>query len=416
MHRLISTLSLAMLCTCSASAQSNYWKPVLSGTQKKLVSVSFGNAQIGYISGADSTLLRSLDGGASWQPLSHTGLPLSASSPDIVHLDFLSASTGYAVVSSLRFPQFRGSLCKTTDSGKSWAVIDNSINVAAARSFFFDEQTGFVIGSQFFAGKTLHRMRQGAWDSSHLFSYDPGEFLTAIDFLDRNTGMVAGDGGQVYRTADGGATWDTVQTVVDTTINTLTYLDARTILAGSDDIGGAVLVSHDGGRTWQKDLNTLTFSYPAIKGLAVSARDSFIAIGQSSGAPAGIILWVHQNAVYNFISTQPLNAVATRDSAVAFVVGDSGIILSNREAVLGLPVAIAMLPRICPNPASDYCTVEAAVPVSLRLTDVTGRTVLMVSKPSREHRLRIQGLAPGGYTLQASGPRGETFSQKLIVR
>lgn len=414
MYRRIATaFALSLLAFCAA-AQNDYWQPVPSGIDKSLASVSFGSPGVGYIGGADSTLLRTVDGGISWQALGHAGMPLSASWPDIVHLDFVSASTGYAVVSSLEYPQYRGALCKTTDSGHSWIVID-SINIAAARSFFFDEQNGFVIGSQFFAGKTLHRMRQERWDASKFFSYDPSAFLKAIDFFDTSLGIVGGDGGQVYRSFDGGLSWDTVQTVVDTAINALKFLNAHTVLAGSDNNGGALLISYDTGRTWQIDPNTLTFSYPALKDIAVSPRDSFIAVGHVWGFPWGIILWIRNGVVYNMGASQYLNAVAMRDDSVAFIVGDSGLILSNRAAILNVPPVQLPGWRIYPNPASGFCHAEAAFPFTFQLYDMKGSLVRSADKPAVQHRISLRGLVPGVYLLRGEGPHQEQVAMRLVV-
>jgi photosystem II stability/assembly factor-like uncharacterized protein len=415
MHKFISSVFLALLCSFYASAQGDYWKEIPSGTDRMLTSISFGSAEVGYIGGADSTLLRTVNGGRSWQALGHADMPFSASLPDIVDLDFVSASTGFAVVSNLKHPVYRGTLCKTTDSGNTWTVVD-SINVAAMRSFFFDEQNGFVIGSQFFAGKTLHRMHRGQWIGSEIFSYDPAAFLKAIDFFDTSLGVVGGDGGQVYLTSNGGASWDTVQTVVDTTINALKFLNAQTIIAGSDDNSGAVLISYNGGHSWQKDLNTLTFSYPAIKDVAASHRDSFIAVGHAFGMQSGIVLWMRQGIVHNFVAPHFLNALSLRDDSVAFIVGDSGLILSNHESLLRVPAAASLQGRVFPNPAAGYCIVEAAVPVTLQLFDARGRLVRSIPAAARQHRVSLRSLSTGVYTLHAQGPAGERLVRQLVVQ
>ena len=43
-------------------AQINYWNPVVSGTTKVLLSISFGSSTTGYIAGKDTTLLKTTDG------------------------------------------------------------------------------------------------------------------------------------------------------------------------------------------------------------------------------------------------------------------------------------------------------------------------------------------------------------------
>jgi len=409
---LLLTAALLMCC----GAQSQYWRPVTSGTNKQLASISFGSPQVGYISGSDSLLLRSLDGGVSWNVLHLTGLNMTFATPDIIHVNFISAATGYAIVGRLDNPVYSGVLYRTNDSGKTWSHVVTG-NIAASRTFFFDADNGYEIGSAFFAGKTIIRQSGGVWGMEKTLSFDPSQFLYGIDFRNAQTGIVGGHNGYVHRTFNSGTTWDTVKTIVDSTINDLKFLNDRTIMAGTDDDGGGILVSYDTGRTWQVDFNTLTFAYPDIKGLAVSGRDSFIAVGHTSFGNTGIILWQDGAFANNFMTTQRLNAVTMRDDSVAYIVGDSGTIFTNRQSVLGVLPGGGRAAQLTlyPNPAAGICYTQAAYTHTLRLYDATGRLVRERPRPALTHTIELGDLCPGVYMLQSSSGQGETAYQKLVV-
>lgn len=397
-------------------AKSQYWQPVASGTKGNLLSVSFGSQKVGYISGTDSLLLRTVDGGLSWKPVAHNGLLLGVGNPDIIHVNFLSADTGFAIIGDVEFPIYRGILFKTTDSGKTWTSVMPG-NIAAARTYFFDAGNGYVIGSAFFAGYTVIQQSGGIWGHEKMFSYNPREFLYGIDFRNKNTGIVGGHGGLVYRTFDGGNTWDTVKTIVDSAINDLKFLSDRTILAGSDNDGAAILISHDTGRTWNLDMSTLTFAYPDIKGLAVSKRDSFIAIGHASFATAGIIIWQDGAFANNFATPQRLNAIAMRDDSVAYIVGDSGTIYTNRSAVLDVANSevSAMELRVFPNPANDIFYTESVRLHTLRIYDALGRLVDEKKQPANSHAISVASLSAGIYVIQAIAENGTAVVRKVVL-
>jgi photosystem II stability/assembly factor-like uncharacterized protein len=416
MKRLIVLATALLLVHTHSLAQGFYWHKVASGTTKKLTSISFGNGQVGYISGTSGLLLRSTDGGLTWGSLAYSGLVLSLASPDIIHVNFLSAATGYAVVGNAANPVYTGSLYRTNDSGKTWQAI-NAGNIAIARTFFFDANNGFCIGSAFFAGQTIVKQTSATWGPEKQFSYDPSRFLYGIDFRNAAVGIVGGDSGYVYRTFNGGASWDTVKTVVDSTINSLKFLSDRTILAGTNNDGCGVLISNDTGRTWQFEMYTLTFAYPDIKGIVASKRDSFIAVGHASLASAGVILWHDSGHVYNEMTTQRLNDVAMRDDSTAYAVGDSGLILTKRRPPLriGGPGGNTEHIQVYPNPAPGYCTVEATYLHTIRMFDALGRLVLQEDKPAKKHSLVLGHLSRGVYILEALGEQRSAFYQRIIV-
>lgn len=69
--------------------------------------------------------------------------------------------------------------------------------------------------------------------------------------------------------------------------------------------------------------------------------------------------------------------------------------------------------RVYPNPAQDIVSVQAPVPLSLTLTDLSGR---VVTHTQRDNSLRIHGCPAGVYLLQISDENGHLLQvEKLLI-
>lgn len=154
------------------------------------------------------------------------------------------------------------------DGGRQFTDISGPVaqgaGFAQARAVFFvDAQVGWVA-----VGPKVWRTsdRGATWTSS-----DAGFDVGAIHFFDARRGLVAGDGGQVKGTTDGGASWTAVSTPAGPMLRTLHFVDDQHGWAGGheeDDEaalpdGAVVFVTSDGGRTWSKGA-----SLPANQGIS----------------------------------------------------------------------------------------------------------------------------------------------------
>jgi photosystem II stability/assembly factor-like uncharacterized protein len=78
---------------------------------------------------------------------------------------------------------------------------------------------------------------------------EAGKDLNAVYFTDSKRGWMAGDGGLVFRTEDGGRSWVRQSVGTDEQINDLYFRDKEDgyLIAGS-----AILITSDSGRTWRE--------------------------------------------------------------------------------------------------------------------------------------------------------------------
>ena len=186
-----------------------------SGVNVRLRGVSAVSERVAWASGGSSTVLRTVDGGQTWQKLNVTTDTL-----DFRDVDAVDARTAY-VLGVGNGPASR--IYKTTDAGKTWTL--------------------------------------------QFKNEDPKAFLDAMSFWDANNGIVYGDSvdGQLYimTTSDGGRVWSRVPaaTLVPALESEGAFAASGTNIAvfGKTHAwigtGGAaksrVLRTSDRGRTWQ---------------------------------------------------------------------------------------------------------------------------------------------------------------------
>jgi len=109
-------LLMAGLTACSAppSARSWTWQHVDTGRNSSLRGIAALDAQCAYVSGTEGTLLRTIDGGQTWQDVA----PPQAAAYDFRDLELIDRNTLLAMVAGQPAKVFR-----TSDGGASWQVV-----------------------------------------------------------------------------------------------------------------------------------------------------------------------------------------------------------------------------------------------------------------------------------------------------
>ena len=407
-------LSLLLFSTFAAFAQPDtLWKPIGSGTIKDLLCISFGNPSVGYIGGKDRTLLKTTDGGNTWQHIDNVPFTPTHIPNDVVDVQFLSATLGFITVGSFTDPLFLGTVYKTTNGGATWTTVDAGA-IAAQRTHFFAENNGIVIGSAFFAGNVISKIVNDTLAAYHYFANTADLFNVSLDFRNSQVGLVGNSKGVVYRTFDGGITWDSVTaTNNDAPIHSIKFLDENTILATTD---GVLLISYDAGLTWGVDPGTLTFDGPIMRSMVTSSRDSFIAVGSGYTQPElGLIYWYDGDFLQRIQVSQPLHGVALSNENTAFAVGKKGLILTNKIAGGVGTRSIKDIKtgfKVFPNPSKAQFNTQATYQHTLQVYDVLGRKILDRKQPAMQHSFSLVPFAKGNYVAEISVD-GQVFSTQL---
>jgi photosystem II stability/assembly factor-like uncharacterized protein len=149
--------------------------------------------------------------------------------------------------------------------------------------------------------------------------------LSAIDFVNPDTGWIVGSGGAIFKTTDGGASWQTQTSGTSTSLLDVSFLDGQ--LGVAVGYSGTLLRTSDGGSTWTL-INTPDAS--SLRKCTVLSASQMWAVGNS-----GTILhsqdsgktWLKQSAGI----TSTLASVEFVDSLNGWVVGSMATVLKTTD-------------------------------------------------------------------------------------
>lgn len=182
----------------------------------------FTDANTGFLVGHFGTLMRTKDGGNTWEQYN---LGTSAHLRTVNFADNLTGFVGGDY----------GKLFKTIDGGNNWFQLQISHSQDVFESIWFiSPDTGYVISAY---GKLFQTTDGGStWTSSELSG-------RCIRFYDADNGIIT-DESCINRTTDGGITWNTVE--LNAPIYDCAYASSNIVLAGGEYMRRSV----DGGTTW----------------------------------------------------------------------------------------------------------------------------------------------------------------------
>jgi photosystem II stability/assembly factor-like uncharacterized protein len=260
----VKTLTVALALSAAAAS----WQPQTSGVTARLRGVSAASERVVWASGAAGTIVRTADGGVTWQRLTI---------PDTGKLDFrdvdaIDARTAYALSIG---PGPASRIYKTTDAGATWTLQFTNDDPKAfydAMSFW-DADHGLAMSDSVDGRFVILTTRDGGahWTRVPADALPPalpneGAFAgsgTNIAVLGRDRAWIgtgASTKSRVLRTSDGGRTWAIADTPLVASasagIFSVAFRDStHGVLVGGDyrketDATDAAAVTSDGGATW----------------------------------------------------------------------------------------------------------------------------------------------------------------------
>lgn len=267
MRRGSGPLFIAVVALAGVSAMAGapvlQWQPQTSGVVGRLRGVSAVSARIAWASGANGTVLRTVDGGETWQKLSVPG----AEKLDFRDVDATSDRTAY-VLSIGSGESSR--IYKTVDAGAHWDLqfANTDPDVFLDAMTFRDDTHGVAFSDSVDGRFVILTTSNGrTWDrlpSDRLPPALPGEGAYAASGT--NVAMAAGriwigtTAGRVLRSTDDGRTWTVAETGLATGksagIFSVAFRDAQHgVVVGGDYQQESAAVQNvawtsDGGTTW----------------------------------------------------------------------------------------------------------------------------------------------------------------------
>jgi photosystem II stability/assembly factor-like uncharacterized protein len=264
--RLVSILVVAVGLT--QTGPSFHWTPVPTGTTARLRGVSAVDDRVAWASGANGTVIRTADGGLTWQRLTVPG----AEKLDFRDVDAVSAQEAFVLSIG---PGEQSRIFRTSDAGATW--VEQFVNKDPKAFFdamaFWDATRGvavsdsvdgqFVILTTADGGATWTRVPAAALPPA---LPNEGFFAasgTNVAVLPPNhvwVGTGAAHESRVLRSSDGGRTWALAKTPLasgpSSGIFSIAFADpSHGIVVGGDykaesAISDNAAVTTDGGATW----------------------------------------------------------------------------------------------------------------------------------------------------------------------
>jgi photosystem II stability/assembly factor-like uncharacterized protein len=250
------------------SSRQFSWQLTPTGSTASLRGLSVVSSSVVWASGSAGTVLRTVDGGATWQSVGPPGTG-ALQFRDIEAFDantalILSIGTGTD-----------SRIYRTTDGGQTWTLVFQNEEPTAFYDCmaFFDNQRGLALSDPVDGRFRILSTSNGGgtWQvlNAQMPPALPGEFafaasgqcITTAGEDDAFFGTGGDEVARVFRSGDGGRSWQVSATPVSSGptvgINALAFRDPRHGLAAGGDFAApatspdAHALTADGGATWQ---------------------------------------------------------------------------------------------------------------------------------------------------------------------
>ncbi|HSK10404.1 MAG TPA: hypothetical protein VK911_12570 [Vicinamibacterales bacterium] len=339
----VAAVVLGVLLPAVAWGQA--WEQQASGTAERLRGVSAVSAAVAWASGANGTVLRTADGGATW-----TRRPVpGAEALDFRDIEAFDAQTAYVL--SIGAGD-RSRIYKTIDGGETWHLqFTNPDPNAFYDAFaFWDRENGIAVGDPVEGRFTVVRTADGGatWARADRAGMPPalpgdgafaasGTILTAFGSREAWFGSGGGARARVYRSTDRGATWEVSDTPVaagtpSAGLFSIAFRDARHgVAVGGDyrkerDASDNIALTTDGGASWTRPGATRLRGFrSAVAFLPGSDASLALAVG-----PAGSDISRDDGRTWSALGDEGFHALSVAGDGAAWAVGEQGAIARLR--------------------------------------------------------------------------------------
>lgn len=265
------------------------WLQATVPARQLLTSVYFVDDKRGWAVGHDSLVLHTADGGESWT-VQYRDPELDAMDEEgfgylekpLMDVRFRDADTGFAIGAY-------GLLLRTDDGGETWE--DVSFDVDNEEGFHFNALTEVKDSGLFMVGEmgTMYRSADygDTWETLEDTPYDGSWF--GVSGTGEAGGVIAwGLRGNVFRSDDFGDTWQKVPLMTPSNGPLESTLagggltpDGRLVIVG---VGGVVAISEDAGRSFDVRIRS---DRVALASATALAGNGVLLVGQRGAVAAG---------------------------------------------------------------------------------------------------------------------------------
>ncbi len=338
----ISSLILMFTFISNITLGQPIWQNINSNTSEHLNAIKHQNG-VFIATGNNGLIIRSINGN-DWTIIN------SNTVSDINSVDFKDNDTIFAGANAIGTST---TILRSSDGGYSWE--DKSISPLQLNIYdlqFTNSNRGFFVGKgqgncislpcEMPVHRTINAGETLVWKGTYM--PDSGGVITyGVDFLTNKIGYVVGDNARIIKTKNGGNSWTDISSKQVDTNNTtyygIAFINQSTgFIVGSDESSsggtsnkGYILKTIDSGNTWQ--VHTVSPKLYAINML----NDT---VGYAVGAGRSIFktkdmgeTWILE---YSSHSAGALKDIIIIDEENAYAVGENGSVLYYGETTLPL--------------------------------------------------------------------------------
>jgi photosystem II stability/assembly factor-like uncharacterized protein len=208
---------------------------VYGGLSTSTTAIYFSDVNHGWAVGGAGLILATTDGGQTWnKQISGTTAPLSA-------IHFVNALNGWAVSSTKASGNV---ILNTSDGGNTWSIQSSGIATDLYGITFTDMLNGWIAGS---GGTIMHTVNGGlSWTSQIVGT----AIYKSIAFTNSTSGYAAGTSGTIITTHDAGNTWTSQISGLGANLNAVCFCDLNSgCIAGEN---GTLLITTNAGASWNR--------------------------------------------------------------------------------------------------------------------------------------------------------------------
>ena len=345
----------------SALVSQVVWYPIDVPTTRQLLSIDFPSEDVGYI-GGDGVLLKTLDGGISWQHVEilESDFNLDTENSFVTDLHFFDEQRGLMVIG-----EWAG-LFRTIDGGATWTqeIPANDGFCRFKCLLFEDEDHGLLGGGGCFQSGLVDSYDTGTWSTTETpETFDSSELINGIAHKE-NVFIAVTNRSRIIRSDDNGANWTLIPIPIEAANITDIALMEDDVFRASYALEGSfgIMKSNDLGLTWDIDWDLATFFYPDMFTLHRNAAGiSFVGGIEGNTATQGLIFSQTPDFWSLDVVGQPIRDIDSYGDSVTWAVGDSGVVYVNVNPILlSLPETERISEvSLFPNPCGDFLVLES---------------------------------------------------------
>ncbi len=370
----------------------------------------------GMNSGPGSFIMRSNDGGLTWDSIPFSGLLSSAT---VLDLNFTDTDHGFAG----GLNNTNQVLMATSDNGSTWTDITPDPNSALAVNSisFLDPLQGFASTES-----TLYKTTDGGatWINTPL-----AFTVVKIAFTGMADGFACGTENNlaaVLKTTDGGLTWNNLLSVSNPfmTIGSMSKVDVvnSNVVISSLQYSNKLFKTVDGGLSWDTISITPIFSIQDFDFISANQGHVLSTMGEIYGTVDGGLTWNLEYAVAGGVYGPSvfLNSLSF-SGTTGYVCGSNGLIkrFTPESTGLGESSSFENL-SVFPNPVGRNTSVSIlglTGEFTLELTDPIGKIILHQQFNSAGELIQLpvgNNAANGIYTLNIRN-NNKSLQKKIVV-